>query len=83
MSENKSAPTAPRTDDLEIPLAQRKTIKTLLPDDCRWPFGDPLEQEFHFCGKHKNDGSPYCEFHMRRAFQAARPRGVSYKLISA
>ena len=83
MSENKSPPAAVRTDDLVIPLGQRKTIKTLLPDDCRWPFGDPLEQEFHFCGKPKNDGNPYCEFHMRRAFQAARPRAVSYKLISA
>jgi GcrA cell cycle regulator len=83
MSENKSAPTAPRTDDLEIPLSQRKTVKTLLPGDCRWPFGDPLEREFHFCGKQKADGNPYCEFHMRRAFQAARPRAVSYKLISA
>ena len=53
-------------------------MATLAANDCRWPFGDPVAQEFHFCGKHTSDGSPYCDFHMRRAFQAARPRTVFY-----
>jgi hypothetical protein len=79
MSENKSPPVPLRTDDLNIPLAERKTMATLLPGDCRWPFGDPLGQDFHFCGKRKTDGHPYCDFHMERAFQAARPRAVYYR----
>jgi GcrA cell cycle regulator len=79
MSENKSPPTPLRTDDLTIPVGQRKTIKTLQPGDCRWPFGDPLERDFHFCGKQKTEGNSYCDFHMRRAFQAARPRAVVYR----
>lgn len=83
MSENKSLPVPLRTDDLKIPLNEQKTVATLLVDDCRWPFGDPLERDFHFCGKQKADGKPYCDFHMRRAFQAARPRAVNYKLSAA
>jgi len=78
MREIKSLPTPPRTDDLSIPLGERKTIDTLMACDCRWPFGDPVASDFHFCGKPKADGNPYCDFHMRRAFQAARPRAVFY-----
>lgn len=76
----KSAPAPIRIeDDLNIPLGERKTVETLATNDCRWPFGDPMQPEFHFCGKHKVDGSPYCEFHMRRAFQTGRPRTAFYR----
>jgi GcrA cell cycle regulator len=30
--------------------------------------------DFHFCGKTKVLGLPYCEHHARRAFQPAVPR---------
>ncbi len=56
-------------EEMIIPLAERKTIQTLLDNHCRWPIGDPQEAEFHFCGKNKVTGLPYCEFHARRAFQ--------------
>ena len=29
---------------------------------------------FHFCGKKKVAGLPYCEVHARRAFQPPQPR---------
>lgn len=84
MNEIKRAPAPLRIeDDLIIPLSERKTVETLLSNDCRWPFGDPLAPDFHFCGKHKNEGSPYCEFHMRRAFQSARSRPVVYRPYAA
>ncbi len=79
MDNIKSPPTPPQSDDLNIPLAQRKTVKTLLPDDCRWPIGDPLDRDFHFCGKRKVDGRSYCDVHMRRSFQPARARPVYYR----
>jgi hypothetical protein len=80
MSDIKNPPTPLRVDDdLIIPISERKTVETLLADDCRWPFGDPLSGDFHFCGKRKKDGSPYCEFHVRRAFQAAKPRAAVYR----
>ncbi|MEQ1718876.1 MAG: GcrA family cell cycle regulator [Hyphomicrobium sp.] len=61
-------------EELVIPLAERKTIQTLSECSCRWPIGDPQMADFHFCGKNKVTGLPYCEFHARRAFQPAIPR---------
>jgi GcrA cell cycle regulator len=61
-------------EELEIPLAERKTIQTLVECSCRWPIGDPQMADFHFCGKTKVTGLPYCEFHARRAFQPPQPR---------
>lgn len=61
-------------EELIIPLAERRTIQTLEECHCRWPIGDPQEAEFHFCGKTKVTGLPYCEFHARRAFQPPQAR---------
>jgi hypothetical protein len=70
-------------EDLNIPPAERKTVETLLADDCRWPFGDPLTGDFYFCGKRKKDGCPYCDFHVRRAFQSAKPRAIVHRPFAA
>ena len=56
-------------EELVIPLEERKTILTLKEGNCRWPIGDPQHPEFHFCGRDKHQGLPYCEFHARKAFQ--------------
>lgn len=61
-----------------VPIGQRKTMETLMVDDCRWPIGDPQVADFHFCGSRKVDGHPYCDFHLRRASQPTRPRAVAY-----
>ncbi|MDX2307683.1 MAG: GcrA family cell cycle regulator [Hyphomicrobium sp.] len=61
-------------EELDIPLAERKTIQTLTECTCRWPIGDPQHADFHFCGKQKVAGLPYCEFHARRAFQPPQAR---------
>jgi GcrA cell cycle regulator len=67
-------PFQPSAEELDIPLAERKTIQTLLECHCRWPIGDPQMADFHFCGKQKVTGLPYCEFHARRAFQPPQAR---------
>ncbi len=36
---------------------------------CAWPFGDPKEPGFGFCGQACRQGSQYCAGHHRRAFQ--------------
>ncbi len=64
----------PSVEELVIPLKERKTIQTLTECSCRWPIGDPQLADFHFCGKDKVPGLPYCEFHARRAFQPPQPR---------
>lgn len=61
-------------EELDIPVADRKSLLDLVEASCRWPVGDPQTQEFHFCNRGKVAGLPYCEFHARRAFQPAQPR---------
>ena len=60
-------PYVPAAEELVIPLNERKYIQTLTESCCRWPIGDPQQPEFHFCGKKKIPGLPYCEVHARRA----------------
>ena len=55
-------------------MHERKYIQTLTETCCRWPIGDPQLADFHFCGKKKVNGLPYCEGHARRAFQPPQPR---------
>ncbi|MFY9640679.1 MAG: GcrA family cell cycle regulator [Rhodomicrobium sp.] len=45
---------------------------------CHWPIGDPMEEGFHFCGRRKSSGGPYCEHHSAIAYNpAARRRRAS------
>jgi len=67
-------PYQPPFEELVIPPAERKSIQTLRECHCRWPIGDPQESDFHFCGRDKVDGLPYCEFHAMRAYQPPQPR---------
>jgi len=67
-------PHVPPAEELVIPVNERKYIQTLTESCCRWPIGDPQQPEFHFCGKTKIPGLPYCEVHARRAFQPPQAR---------
>jgi len=67
-------PYVPPAEEVVIPLKERKYIQTLTEVDCRWPIGDPQLADFHFCGKSKINGLPYCEAHARRAFQPPQAR---------
>jgi len=49
---------------------------------CRWPIGDPSENEFHFCGRKPKVGSPYCEAHARKAYQPQQPRRDKGRMAS-
>ena len=35
---------------------------------CRWPIGDPREDDFHFCGEQTVTGKPYCLKHCQEAY---------------
>ncbi len=39
---------------------------------CRWPLGDPKDENFRFCGCDSVVGMPYCEHHARMAYQVGR-----------
>lgn len=68
----------PCPTDLKVPVAKRKTVATLLGNECRWPIGDPQHRDFHFCGNHKSDGQSYCEYHARLSRQTATRRFRPY-----
>ena len=50
------------------------TVLTINDRMCRWPIGDPSENEFHFCGRKPKNGSPYCEAHAQKAYQPQQLR---------
>jgi GcrA cell cycle regulator len=52
----------------------RVPLQQLVETSCRWPIGDPLHDDFGFCGHAKVRGLPYCEHHARRAYQAPEVR---------
>ena len=60
--------------ELVIPVEERANILTLDETKCRWPIGDPGDEDFHFCGRHSEIGVPYCEYHCRIAYQPAQSR---------
>ena len=35
---------------------------------CKWPFGDPQDDDFHFCEAEAAPGKPYCAEHCSRAY---------------
>ena len=38
-------------------------IASLRSRECRWPVGDPLEADFHYCCEPAETDRPYCEAH--------------------
>jgi GcrA cell cycle regulator len=64
----------PEPELIEIPVEQRKNLLQLTEATCHWPVGDPGSTDFFFCGGQANDGSPYCNYHSRVAYQPASER---------
>lgn len=67
----KSRPVETRT----LPPTGTATILALGDRSCKWPVGDPLAPDFHFCGKHAAQGMPYCLEHAQMAYQPKRMKG--------
>ena len=61
-------------EELVIPLDERASILTLKECMCKWPIGDPTEDDFHFCGREAPQGASYCEHHARVAYQPLQSR---------
>lgn len=60
---------------IELPPTSKKlSIASLTERTCRWPIGDPTESDFHFCGCDVEEGSPYCSYHSKLAFQPMTQR---------
>ncbi len=54
------------------PLNGEGVTMAMLKDKmCRWPIGDPKDEDFRFCGCQAIAGLPYCAEHAKIAYQAA------------
>lgn len=64
-----------RTDDsVVVPISRRLKLVELTDRTCKWPNGDPLNEEFHFCGNASKESGPYCAYHARMAYQPVSDR---------
>lgn len=59
----------PTIEATPMPNSGTATILALGDRSCKWPVGDPLSAEFHFCGKGAQAGMPYCSDHAVLAYQ--------------
>lgn len=57
-----------------VPISRRLQLIQLSERTCKWPNGDPLSEDFSFCGNDVGDNGPYCSFHASVAFQPAAER---------
>jgi GcrA cell cycle regulator len=57
-----------------VPIARKLSIFQLNEHTCKWPIGDPGQEDFHFCGHDSLENLPYCEYHAGVAYQAPEPR---------
>ena len=55
-------------------MARRLGLLELTERTCKWPIGDPAEDNFYFCGLPSVPGKPYCEHHVAVAFQPLSAR---------
>jgi len=67
---------------VDLPKDGRVTILHLSDKTCKWPIGDPGSEEFCFCGHGPRDGSPYCEYHARLAYQPPPDRRRERRMVS-
>jgi len=73
------SPPAATVSASELPALKRAdgnfvTTLTLNSRTCKWPIGDPTDQDFHYCGRRPQSGRPYCDAHELRSYQPLRSR---------
>ncbi len=57
-----------------VPISRRLALTELTERTCKWPIGDPMKDDFHFCGCESSDNSPYCNYHAKLAYQPVGDR---------
>ncbi len=59
----------PPLEPTPLPSGEFATVLTLTNHICKWPIGDPTDQNFRFCGRKSKANSPYCDAHATQAYQ--------------
>jgi len=81
-----SAPPRLAKPMVRLPEFKGREVKMIELDSrsCRWPNGDPQEENFSFCGMEAVAGLPYCDEHCRAAYQVpTRTRTLDAKDFEA
>lgn len=63
-----------RHEEIEAPVPLKLELVQLTEMTCKWPIGDPAEDDFHFCGHGVKEGGPYCAYHANLAYQPLADR---------
>jgi GcrA cell cycle regulator len=66
-----------------VPMSRKLSLTDLTERTCKWPMGDPLKDDFHFCGSDSADTSPYCKYHARLAYQPVNERRKAANISAA
>jgi len=74
-------PPPPPIEAKPLPNGEYATIMTIRDHMCKWPIGDPMEDDFRFCGRKNKQGEPYCDAHCNVAYQPSRRRGSGPKAL--
>ena len=61
-------------ENVVVPISRRLQLVQLSERTCKWPNGDPLTEDFSFCGNDAAETGPYCGYHSKIAFQPASER---------
>ena len=61
-------------ENVVVPISRRLQLVQLSERTCKWPNGDPLTEDFSFCGNDSAESGPYCSYHAEIAFQPASER---------
>ncbi|MEO1988423.1 MAG: GcrA family cell cycle regulator [Martelella sp.] len=65
----------PRSNpDNVVPIMKKVALTELTEMTCKWPVGDPTQDDFYFCGCDAKDNSPYCSYHAKLAYQPVSDR---------
>ncbi len=64
----------PVQNNVVVPISRRLRLVELTERTCKWPNGDPLSEDFSFCGNESAETGPYCKYHAKLAFQPAAER---------
>src|SRR5690349_19092137 len=46
-------------EDVVVPISRRLKLIELTEHTCKWPNGDPLAEDFSFCGNESQESGPY------------------------
>jgi len=60
--------------DAEVGEMLRVGLEDVREANCRWPLGDPADEDFAYCGLPPAEGHSYCAGHCRMAY---RPPGAA------